>query len=90
MNFTTKAVQAGSTDKGDVLVTLEFQNSEKREIEIISKVKSKFGEAILKDATQVLDQAQIQGARLLIEDNGALGFALRARIKTAISRAQKN
>jgi citrate lyase subunit gamma (acyl carrier protein) len=86
MEFTDKAVKCGTDKKGDLLVTLELTGKE-RNIEIHSKVEKKFGEAIRADVTEILDQYKIAGANVLVNDLGALGFAVRARVETAVKRA---
>lgn len=86
MEFTDKAVKAGSNDKGDLLVTLELTGT-MREIEIESKVVKKFGEAIKEDVNCILDKYKIEGAKVLVQDSSALDFAVKARVETAIKRA---
>ena len=52
MEFSDKAVKAGSDSKGDLLVTLELCGTE-RIIEINSKVAKKFGNSILVEVNNV-------------------------------------
>lgn len=86
MDFTDKAIKAGSDVKGDLLVTLELVGTV-REIEIESKVAKKFGAAIQEDVNAMLDKYNLEGAKVLVQDLGALDFAVKARIETAIKRA---
>jgi len=86
MEFTDKAVKCGTDKKGDLLVTLELTGKE-RNIEIRSKVEKKFGKAIRSDVTEILDQYGISGVNILVDDLGALSFAVRARVETAVKRA---
>jgi citrate lyase subunit gamma (acyl carrier protein) len=86
MEFTDNAVKAGSDAKGDLLVTLELIGA-KREIEIESKVSKKFGQAIQDAVEELLDKYAIAGAKVLVQDLGALDFAVKARTETAIKRA---
>lgn len=86
MEFTEKAVKCGTDKKGDLQVTLELASS-KREIEIHSKVEKKFGEAIRADVEEMLDLYKITAVKVLVEDLGALDFAVKARMETAIKRA---
>ena len=86
MEFTDKAVKCGTDKKGDLLVTLELTGKE-RNIEIHSKVEKKFGKAIRSDVIGILDQYKIAGVNVLVNDLGALGFAVRARVETAVKRA---
>ena len=50
-------------------------------------MEKKFGEAIRADVTEILNQYKIPGANVLVNDLGALGFAVRARVETAVKRA---
>lgn len=88
MEFTDKAVTAGTDSKHDVLIHLELTGSE-REIEIHSKVEKKFGDAIREDINGVLDAFGIKGAKVQADDLGAWDFAIKARTKTAVKRALK-
>lgn len=86
MEFTDKAVTCGTDKKGDLQVTLELSGTG-REIEIRSKVETKFGEAIREDVLAMLDAYAIKDAKVRIKDLGALDFAVKARTETAIRRA---
>ncbi|MCD2435702.1 citrate lyase subunit gamma [Acidaminococcus sp. NSJ-142] len=88
MEFTDKMVTAGSNAKHDLLLRLELGGTT-REIEVHSKVEKKFGDAIRADVNQVLDEYQIQGAKVEVEDLGAWDFAILARTETAVKRALK-
>lgn len=87
MEFSDKAVRCGSEDKGDLLVTLEICRSGMRVLEINSKVKRLYGEAIRNSVLEILDAYAIESANVLICDQGALDFAVRARMITAVKRA---
>lgn len=86
MEFTDKAVKCGTDKKGDVQVTLELTGAG-REIEIHSKVEKKFGAAIRASVEEMLDLHKVAAAKVLIEDLGALDFAVKARTETAVKRA---
>ena len=86
MEFTDKAVTCGTDKKGDLLVTLELAGTG-RDIDIRSKVEKKFGEAIQEDVLVMLDAYAIKDVKVRIEDLGALDFAIKARVETAIRRA---
>ena len=75
-----------SDKKGDLLVTLELGGNG-REIEIKSKVEKKFGEAIRQDVLIILDAFSINNVKIQIDDLGALDFAIKARVETAVKRA---
>jgi len=87
MDFSEKAVKCGTDKKGDLMVTLELAGKG-REIEVTSKVARKYGDAIKEDINEVLDQYKIKNAKVLAEDLGAFDFAIKARVETAVKRAQ--
>jgi len=89
MEFTERAVKAGSDAKNDVLVTLEL-GGEGRELEIVSKVARKYGEAIRADVNSVLDEYAVRNVHVLVEDLGTFDFAIKARVETALRRAYAN
>lgn len=87
MNFSSKAVMAGTEKKGDVLITFEIiSQSSDNEITVQSKVSKKYGEHIAELIETVLKSYKISGAKLEAQDFGAFDFAWKARIITAIER----
>jgi len=86
MDFSSKAVVAGSDSKNDLKITLEVGGSG-RHVEIQSRVQEKFGEAIREDVITILDEYQIKDVQVLVEDLGALDYAVKARVETAVKRA---
>lgn len=87
MFFNGNEVTAGTENKGDALVTLELMSEGARQTELSSKVMSKYGESIKTSIEQTLDSLQIEHARIVVNDFGALDFVIRARIETAVKRA---
>jgi citrate lyase subunit beta/citryl-CoA lyase len=57
------------------------------EIDLQSRVAPYYGSAIQEQARQVLAALGVTGARLAIRDQGALPFAIAARIEAAVRRA---
>jgi len=85
----SKIGTAGNKGKGvksDCYVEFEFMTSGGIEIEIKSKVKALFGKAIKALAENVLLHFEIENAKLLIEDTGAVDFVLAARMEAAIKQ----
>ena len=82
-----KKAQAGSLESSDVLITVA--PSEKLSIEITSIVMNQFGQIIREVVEDVLKEAGVSNGEIIINDRGALEYALRARIKTALMRAQE-
>ena len=77
---------AGTLESSDVFVTLEPADG--LQIELDSVVKSQFGETILHTVQEVLDELDVQEAKLSIVDRGALDCVIRARVETAVLRGK--
>lgn len=80
--------QAGSLESNDVMVTVELLEQEDLIIELESTVKEQFGKQIEEVAREVLKEMKVDRGFVRILDKGALDFAVRARMKTAINRAR--
>ncbi len=83
-----KNASAGTLESSDAYVEIspcEGQNS----ITVDSVVMAQFGDAIMQTAEKMLTQLGVSGAKLNINDRGALDCVLRARIETAICRASE-
>ncbi len=75
--------------RSDCFVTLEIKESGGLEINLKSKVKSLYGESIIKLSKEVLTFFNINNAKLDITDTGALDFTIAARIEAAVKQAVK-
>ncbi|ABR49363.1 citrate lyase acyl carrier protein [Alkaliphilus metalliredigens QYMF] len=80
--------QTGSLESNDLMVIVDLNQSEDLTIEIESIVKEKFGEQIKAVVEQTLQENNIKNGYIKVADRGALDFAIRARLKTAIKRAE--
>ncbi len=93
MEFRTDNVSAvgnkGQGVRSDCYVTLELTDTGGLEIELISKVESMYGVSIRSLATEVLSFFDIENAKLLIEDTGALPLVLAARLEAAVKLLKK-
>ena len=78
---------AGTLESSDVFVTLEPAQSGV-EIVIDSVVEKQFGEAIRRTVEEVLNECQVEGAKLSVVDRGALDCVTRARVETAVLRGK--
>ena len=76
----------GKNAKSDCRVTFEKTTEGGLQIEINSKVNALYGKSIRKLAENMLNYFDINNARLLIEDLGAVDFVLAARIEAAIKQ----
>lgn len=77
---------AGTVESSDVLVTVE-PGEGRRDLEIDSTVLSQFGKQIKSTVIEVLDQLEVDDAKIRIQDNGALDRTLKARVACAVFRS---
>lgn len=82
--------QAGFQDKGDVVVRLK-PGADQTGIclDIESKVMSMFGEQIRASVLETIENNDLTDVHVSIRDQGALDYAIRARVQTAIERAMR-
>lgn len=78
----------GNEKSDDVLVKVDLSYKDDLKIKIESKVKKLFGRQIEKTVLKTLNELKIEKALIEIYDFGALDFVIKARLKTAISRAK--
>lgn len=86
----SKLISAGNKGpdiRSDCFVTLELTKSGGVKIDLTSKVKALFGDSITELAKEILAHFEIENAKLLIEDKGAVPFVLAARIEAAIRQS---
>ncbi|NPA75722.1 MAG: citrate lyase acyl carrier protein [Euryarchaeota archaeon] len=74
-------VEAGTSEKGDVKVTIEPANE--REIVIKSKLERIYGNAIRNTVEELTSGIT---AKIVVEDMGALDWVLRARMESALRK----
>jgi len=86
----TRAGEAGHCGpeiRSDLHVRIEPRDSGRIEIELESRVKPYYGEAIRRQMEEVLEALGVRHARVQIHDEGALPFVISARIEAAARRA---
>ena len=81
-----RAGNDGEKDRSDCLITVELAPSGGVQISLVSKVQALFGESIHALCRQVADFFEMQHARIIIADKGALPFVLAARLEAAIKK----
>ena len=81
-----QAAVAGTLESSDIMITLS-PGSGSVEIELASTVEKEFGDAIRQEIAAVLLAESITDAKVTAVDKGALDCTIRARVKTAVSRA---
>ncbi len=82
--------KAGSLESSDLLVVIdEKKPGEELEIVMHSIVEKQYGDRIVEIAYEIAALKGMDNVRILIQDRGALDYAIRARIETAIERFKK-
>jgi len=83
-----REAKAGLDERGDVLVCLSpGKLNSGIQIEIESTLMSMFGDQIRASVLGVVEGYGLKDLKLTIRDQGALDYAIRARVQTAIERA---
>ena len=77
-------IKAGTDAKQDAVVTVSDIPVD-LQVEIRSPLKDLFGKSLEKAAREELNRLDVRNGTVLIEDNQALDFVIRARIKAAVS-----
>ncbi len=81
-----KTGMAGTSDSGDIQVTVEPNPGHGIRIDLISSVQVPFGVAIEKTVYEVLEAFQVENAYVTLRDRGALDCVIRARMQCALCR----
>src|SRR5215471_11195903 len=84
---TAEAGHWGKEIRSDLHVAFEAQTGGGIEISLDSRVAPYYGQSILQQAREVLDELGVRQARVTIHDEGALPFVVAARIEAAVRRA---
>ena len=86
MEIKNKAA-AGTLESSDVYVLVE-PNENGIELELESIVLNQFGEEIEKTVREVLHDFNVLNIKIQLKDRGAVECAIRARVETALKRAE--
>ena len=87
MTKIVKKAYAGTIESSDVYVELEPKDAG-LDIQIESVVLNQFGDAIREVVIEVLEQFEVQNAKVKIVDRGALDCVIRARVEAAVKRGE--
>lgn len=87
MEIRNKAT-AGTLESSDIYVLVE-PNDSGIELELESIVYNQFGEEIEKTVREVLKDFDVSNIKIQLKDRGAVECAIRARVETALKRAQE-
>jgi len=82
-----EAGHCGPEIRSDVHVRIEPRERGGIDIELESRVKPYYGEAIRRQSEEVIEALGVQHAHVAIRDEGALPFVIAARIEAAARRA---
>ena len=77
----------GKEIRSDLHVALEARDRGGLEITLESRVSAYYGDAIVAQTRQTLEQLGVKHAQVAVHDEGALPFVIAARIETAARRA---
>lgn len=80
--------KAGREKPQDCLVTVDLGRKRGINITLNSKMEKMFGDAIRKAVEDALKEVGVKAANVTVEDFGSLDFTIKARTKTAVSRAR--
>lgn len=86
MEIKNKAV-AGTLESSDIYVLVE-PNEGGIELELESIVYNQFGEEIERTVREVLKDFNVSNIKIQLKDRGAVECAIRARVETALKRAE--
>lgn len=82
----SSAGKRGDSVRSDCYIELNIQDKGGIKINLQSKVDTMYGEAIKKQITEMCSFFEIENAKVLIEDSGALPFVIAARFELAVKR----
>ena len=82
----TKGAIAGTLESGDVQVTIEPSGGGIT-FDLTSSVINQFGRQIKKVVLGTLENLGVKSAHVVVVDNGALDYAIKARVECAVFRA---
>lgn len=85
MRIITEAI-AGTLESGDLLVKVSPSRDKTLEIHVASEVIKQFGARIRCVVDDTLRKLAVTDGLIVIEDKGALDYAIQARVQVAVLR----
>jgi citrate lyase subunit gamma (acyl carrier protein) len=82
----TKEAIAGTLESSDLLVKVAPSQTGALEIVVRSEVIKQFGKQIRRVIEETLSKLQVSEGTVVVEDKGALDYAIRARVQAAVLR----
>ncbi|HAK42741.1 MAG TPA: citrate lyase acyl carrier protein [Clostridium sp.] len=83
-----KISKAGTLESNDIYVIIMPNEEGGIAIELESMVMKQFGAEIEKAIRETLEALEVKDAIVKAQDKGALDYTIRARVETAVKRAQ--
>lgn len=83
-----KIAKAGTLESNDILIMVMPKDEAGVELELESIVMKQFGEQIKKVILETSKELELDGVKIQAQDKGALDYTIKARLITAIKRAQ--
>lgn len=83
-----KISKAGTLESNDIYVIIMPNEEGGIAIELESMVMKQFGAEIEKAIIETLEALEVKDAIVKAQDKGALDYTIRARVETAVKRAQ--
>lgn len=83
-----KISKSGTLESSDIYIILMPNENGGIEVELESLVIKQFGDEIKKTILHTLKDLGVKDAIVRAQDKGALDYTIRARIETAVKRAQ--
>lgn len=81
--------EAGFDQPQDCKVTVDIKKEGGIEILLNSKMERMFGKAIRNSVMEEMEALNVKNACVKVDDYGSLDFVIRARAKTAVTRAKE-
>lgn len=83
-----KISKSGTLESSDIYIILMPNENGGVELELESLVMKQFGDEIKKTILDTLKELDVKDVIVRAQDRGALDYTIRARVETAVKRAQ--
>ncbi|MPM85875.1 Citrate lyase acyl carrier protein [bioreactor metagenome] len=83
-----KISKAGTVESNDIYIVMMPNPEGGIELELESIVMKQFGEEIRRVILETLGNLEVKNAIVKAQDKGALDYTIKARVETAVKRAQ--
>ena len=83
-----KVAKAGTLESNDIYIMIMPSEEKGIELDLESIVMKQFGEEIRKVILETLKELKVERAIVKAQDKGALDYTIKARVETAVKRAQ--